>query len=190
MRTIWPSTGRDEGSATIEFIALGVLLLVPLVYLVIVLSRIQAASFAADSSARAAARAFVTAADDATGRSRAVIAVRLGLLDQGFTDPGDGDLSVECETPNACMTPGSQVRVQVEVRVAMPGLPHVFDRAVPTGVTVRAGQVAVVDQFRTTTQTAGDDPVRSQDDTREGTQDDTREGTQGDAQIDTRGDAQ
>jgi len=76
---------RDQGSAAIEFVAIGVLLLTPLIYIVIALSRIQAASFAADSSAREAARAFVTAVDDDDGRRRAAIAVRLGLRDQGFT---------------------------------------------------------------------------------------------------------
>jgi len=142
------SACRDRGSATIEFVAIGVLLLTPLIYLVLALSRVQAASFAADSSARAAARAFVTAADDNDGRRRAAIAVRLGLLDQGFTNPDDGELTFECETPGACLTPGSQVRVLVQVRVVLPGVPHFLDRAFSTGVTVRAGQVAAVDEFR------------------------------------------
>jgi hypothetical protein len=144
----------DGGSATIEFVAIGVLLLVPLVYFVVALSRIQAAAFAADSSAREAARAFVTAAEEDDGRRRAAIAVQLGLRDQGFTNADDGELAFECETPVACLTPGSQVRVLVEVRVVLPGVPDFFDRAFSTGVTVRAEQVAVVDQFRAD----GDDP--------------------------------
>jgi Flp pilus assembly protein TadG len=138
----------DRGSATVEFVVLAVLLLVPLMYVAIALSRVQAASFAADSSARAAARAFVTATDDDDGYRRAAIAVRLGLLDQGFTDPDDGDLAVECETPVACLTPGSQIRVRVDVRVVLPGLPHSVDHAFSTGVTLRAAQVGVVDEFR------------------------------------------
>ena len=138
---------RDQGSAAIEFVAIGVLLLTPLIYIVIALSRIQAASFAADSSAREAARAFVTAVDDDDGRRRAAIAVRLGLRDQGFT-PDDGDLAFECGTSSACLTPGSTVRALVEVRVALPGVPRFLDRMFSTGVTVRSGQVAVVDQFQ------------------------------------------
>jgi hypothetical protein len=125
-----------------------VVLLTPLLYIVLALSRVQAASFAADSSARAAARAFVTAADDNDGRRRAAIAVRFGLLDQGFTNPEDGELTFECETPRACLTPGSEVRVLVQVRVVLPGVPHFLDRIFSTGITVRAGQVAVVDEFR------------------------------------------
>jgi hypothetical protein len=143
-----PLEDRDRGSAAIEFVAIGMLLLVPLVYVVIALGRIQAASFAADGSAREAARAFVTAADDQDGRRRATTAVRLGLLDQGFTDPRDGALTVECSTAAACLTPGSQVRVLVEIRVVLPGVPRFLDQAVPAAVTVRAGHVAVVDEFR------------------------------------------
>lgn len=142
-----PLEDRDRGSAAIEFVAIGMLLLVPLVYVVIALGRIQAASFAADGSAREAARAFVTAADDQDGHRRATTAVRLGLLDQGFTDPRDGALTVECSTA-ACLTPGSQVRVLVEVRVVLPGVPRFLDQAFPAAVTVRAGHVAVVDEFR------------------------------------------
>jgi Na+-transporting methylmalonyl-CoA/oxaloacetate decarboxylase gamma subunit len=138
----------DRGSATIEFVAVGVLLLVPLVYVVIALSRVQAAAFAADGSAREAARAFVTAADEEDGRRRAAIAVRLGLLDQGFTDPDAGALAIECERADACLTPGGRVRIQVEVRVLLPGVPNFLDRALPAGTTVRSSQVAVVDQFR------------------------------------------
>ena len=139
----------DRGSAAVEFIAIGVLLMVPLVYLVIALGRVQAASFAADSSAREAARAFVTAVDEEEGRRRAVVAARLGLRDHGFTDPRDAELTLECETPIACLTPGDQVLVRVELRVALPGAPRFVDRQFTTGVTVRAKHAAVVDQFRT-----------------------------------------
>jgi hypothetical protein len=144
---------RERGSATIEFIAVGLLLLVPLVYGVITLGRIQAATFAADGSAREAARAFVTATDEDDGRRRAAIAVRLGLRDAGFAER-DGTVEVSCETPTACLAPGSQVRFRVEVRVALPGVPGFVDRALSTGVTVRAEQVAVVDQFRAVPQSS------------------------------------
>jgi Flp pilus assembly protein TadG len=142
------STGeRDRGSAAVEFVSLGVLLLVPLVYFVIAMSRVQAASFAADGAAREAARAFVTASDDEEGYRRAAIAVRLGLLDQGFDDARDGSLSVDCSTA-ICLTPGSQVVTKVQVRVVLPGVPRFIDHVLSTSVTVRASQTAIVDQFR------------------------------------------
>jgi Na+-transporting methylmalonyl-CoA/oxaloacetate decarboxylase gamma subunit len=140
----------DQGSATVEFVGIGVLLIVPLIYFVVTMSRIQAASFAADSSAREAARAFVTATDDADGRRRAAIAVRLGLLDQGFTDPRDVDLTLECESADTCLTPGERVQVRVQVRVALPAVPRFITSTLSTEITVRAGQTAVVDEFRAT----------------------------------------
>ncbi len=43
---------RDRGRAVVEFVFLGVLLLVPLIYLVMVIGRIQAAAFAVSTAAR------------------------------------------------------------------------------------------------------------------------------------------
>ena len=56
--------GRAEGgSAVVEFVFLAVLLVVPLLYLVMTVSRVQAGSYAASTAAREAGRAFVTARD-------------------------------------------------------------------------------------------------------------------------------
>jgi hypothetical protein len=138
---------RDEGSAVVEFVTLGVLLLVPVVYLVLTLGRIQAAAFAADSAAREAARAFVTADDEPAGRVRALTAVRLGLLDQGFdVDPAQV-ATIECAA-RPCLSPQARVVVGVSVDVVLPGIPGVVDRVLPTHVTVRSSQTAVVDAFR------------------------------------------
>ena len=136
----------DEGSAVVEFVTLGMLLLVPLVYLIFTLGRIQAASFAADGAAREAARAFTSAPDEATGRARALAAVRLALLDQGFsTDPASA-AGISCsESP--CLTPQGRVAVQVQVDVVLPGIPGFVDRFAPTHVSVRSQQVAAVDAF-------------------------------------------
>jgi hypothetical protein len=137
----------EQGSATVEFVAFGVLLMLPLVYLVITMGRIQAAAFAADGGAREAARAFVTADDDEAAHRRAVSAVRLALLDQGFGDPKDGELEIECERA-VCLTSGSRIVTRVQVRVVLPGVPRFIDRALSTSVTVRSGQTIVVDEFR------------------------------------------
>lgn len=50
-------TRRDEGRAIVEFIFVGVLLLVPLIYLVIAIARVQAAAFSVSTAAREAGRA-------------------------------------------------------------------------------------------------------------------------------------
>jgi fructose-specific phosphotransferase system IIC component len=131
----------------VEFCALGVLLMLPVVYLVVAMGRIEAASFAVDGSAREAARAFVTARTEAEGRTRAAAAVRLGLLDQGFDVPVGDALSIAC-SKDPCLTPGGEVTAKVVVRVALPGVPALIDRVVPIEVTVRSEQVDMVDAFR------------------------------------------
>jgi hypothetical protein len=134
----------------VEFVVLGTVLLVPVIYLVLVLGRVQAGSYAVDGAARAAARAFTAAADEATGRARARAAVRLGLLDQGFDADADSATRIDCsDTP--CLTPQSTVSVQVSVDVMLPGVPTFVDAVVPTHVVVRSTQVAVVDAFRART---------------------------------------
>jgi hypothetical protein len=137
----------DAGSAVVEFVTLGLLMMVPLVYLVLAMGRVQAASFAADGPARAAARAFVASSTEAEGRARARAAVRLGLRDQGFDADSAGSLELSC-VASPCLSPGARVAATVTVEVVLPGVPKVVDGAVPTHVTVRATQVATVDQFR------------------------------------------
>jgi hypothetical protein len=137
----------DRGSAVVEFVTLGVLLLVPVVYLVLTLGRIQAAAFAADAAARDAARTFTTARDERTGRERAAAAVRLALLDQGFDTDPLAAVGITCrQTP--CLVPEGRVIVEVSVDVVLPGVPGVIDGIVPAHVTVRSAQVGVVDAFR------------------------------------------
>jgi hypothetical protein len=140
----------DDGSAVVEFVTLGLLMMVPLVYLVLAMGRVQAASFAADGSARAAARAFVAASTEQEGRARARAAVRLGLRDQGFDADSAGSLELTC-AEDPCLSPGARVAATVTVEVILPGVPKVVDGAVPTHVTVRATQIATVDQFRPVT---------------------------------------
>ena len=42
----------DEGSAVVEFVTLGVLLLIPVIYFVLVMGQLQAAAFAVESASR------------------------------------------------------------------------------------------------------------------------------------------
>jgi hypothetical protein len=137
----------DAGSAIVEFVGLAVVLLIPVIYLVLALGRLQAASFAVDSSARAAARAFTAAPDEPTGRSRALAMVRLGLHDQGFDVDPAAAAQLRCSgTP--CLTPSGRVTVRVSVDVVLPGVPALVDRFAGAHVTVRSTRSATVDAFR------------------------------------------
>lgn len=137
----------DRGSALVEFCFLSVLLLVPLVYLVVVLGRVQAAALAAETAAREAGRAFVTATDDGSARSRAAVAASVAFSDQGFDSSGEGALEITCER-QPCLQPDARVSALVRVRVEFPGVPSFLEDVVPDVVVLDARHVAAVDRFR------------------------------------------
>lgn len=144
----------DEGAAIIEFIALSLLLLVPLTYLVVTLSRIQAGAFAAEGAAHEAARTAVVTgvasrehgssrdAAMAAGTGRAEAAVALAADDFGF-DSDDASLVLSCEGP--CLEPGGNVDAEVTVAVALPGIPAFMSGAFPLSVDVVGSARAPVD---------------------------------------------
>lgn len=145
--TITSDRPCDEGTAVIEFLGVALLLLVPVVYLVLVLGRLQAGAFAVDGAAREAARAFVTADDAAVGSDRAVAAIALALDDQGL-DPAHAEqsLTLTCQTA-ACLVPGSAVTATVQVPVDLPFVPGFLRDVVPLSVPVTAHATATVDAF-------------------------------------------
>lgn len=115
--------GDDQGSALVEFVWLGLVLLVPLVWILLSLFEIQRGTFAVISAARAAGRAYSLAPDQAVARDRAESAARLALDDQGgSTMP----LAVEIECsggPSACLAPSTTVTLTVRSGVRLPFLP-------------------------------------------------------------------
>ena len=118
-------------------LALGVGLLVPLLYAVVSVMSLQAASFAATSAAREAARTYVTASTTAQGALRARTAMRLVLADAGMTAAAP---TVRCV--GGCLVPGSRVDVTVRVEVALPLL-----TGGPT-ITVTGQDSMPVDRYR------------------------------------------
>jgi hypothetical protein len=150
--------GGDGGGAIVEFIGMTLILLVPLVYVVVAFSRIQAGAYAAELAARDAARggvvAGVTALDEGNSRGQAVAAaeqradavVGLALEDFGFDATEDGRLTLVC-SPAPCFEPGSDVVAFVEVEVAFPGVPGFVRSWLPLSVTVSAEAAAPVDGF-------------------------------------------
>jgi len=109
---------REDGTAVLEVLVLGVGLLVPLLYAVVSLMAVQSASYAATSAAREAARAYVTASTPAQGASRARAATRLVLADAGVAAVAPRVVCV-----GGCLQPGSRVDVTVRVSVALPLVP-------------------------------------------------------------------
>ncbi len=136
--------GHDEGRAIIEFIFLGVLLLLPLVYLVLTAARLQAASFSASLAGREAGRAFVTAGSDGDGGARAQAAAALAFEDFSFTD--GASLGVSCDG-SPCLRPEGAVTSTATIVVQLPLIPDFIADHVPAAVTISSTHVASVDRF-------------------------------------------
>ena len=136
----------ERGSAIVEFVFLAVLLMVPLFYLVMTLSRIQAGAYAASTAAREAGRAFVTATDAAVAEQRAQAAARIAFEDQGF-GVGETQLALTCDGI-PCLRPDGRIEMSTTVTVPLPLIPSFARGAVPLEVPVSASHVAVVDRFR------------------------------------------
>jgi Flp pilus assembly protein TadG len=124
LRRIEPKRTRDErGSALIEFTWLGILLLVPLVYIMLSVFEVQRGAFAVSAAAAGAGRAFALADNDVQGKADAAAVARLALADQGLAD-APLDLTITCEpTPGNCHSGGTTIRVTVRSQVVLPLLP-------------------------------------------------------------------
>jgi len=133
----------EEGSAIVEFVFLGVLMLVPLVYLVMTLGRIQAGSYAVTTAAREAGRAFVTAQGDQDAGARARAAAEVAFADQGFG--GMGGLDIGCST-SPCLTP--EARIETTTSVTVPLIPAFARDVVPLEIPLTASHLSTVDRFR------------------------------------------
>ena len=104
----------DSGNAIVEFLGLALVLMVPLVYLVLVLGRLEAATFAAEGAAREAARTYVAADTAAEGSARAAAAAGIALRDQGFDDDPVDALTLSCSS-TPCLAPGSDVAARIDL---------------------------------------------------------------------------
>lgn len=144
-RSVASRLAADDGSAVIELTWLGVLLLVPLVYLVLMIARLQAGTYAVTQAAREAGRTYITAPEDGSAEGRALAAADIAFEDQGF-DVGQGELSIACSaTP--CWTPEARVTTTATVTVPMPFVPALAREVLPLEVPVSASQVSSVPRY-------------------------------------------
>ncbi len=144
-RERWARSRGEEGTAIIEFIFLGVLMLVPLIYLVMTLARIQAGSYAVTTAAREAGRAYVTTATGQDANGRANAAAGIAFADQGFS--GMGSLEVSCST-SPCLTPDARIETTARVTVPLPLIPAFARDVVPLEIPLSASHLSTVDRFR------------------------------------------
>lgn len=144
----WPaSLVDDRGSASLEFLTVGLLLLVPLIYLVVALGQIQHQSLGVEAAARHIARAISLAPDTARAEQSAE-RVLASVADQYDVDADALDLRISC-TPAAqrCPSAGVTVRVEVSTRVPLPLAPPVLGLDEQVSVPVAASAVHRMSRF-------------------------------------------
>lgn len=138
---------RDEGSASIEFITVGILMLVPTVYLVLALSAIQSASFAVEGAARQASRVFVQAETIEQGQAAASRAIAVTLADYGL-DAADAKVVITCRpNPADCLTRRGFVTVAITMVAPLPLFPAALEADIPPGVPIDSVATEQVSRF-------------------------------------------
>lgn len=145
---VWSELRSETGSASLEFITAGLMLLVPLVYLVVVLSALQGGALAVEGAARQAARVYVQADDEAAAQQAAGTAIRFALADYGL-ESAEVVTSVVCHPdPGDCLRRLGLVTTTVQIRVTLPLVPQVLDLSVPLQVPLEASATQQVSRFR------------------------------------------
>lgn len=141
----------EDGSALVELTWLGILLLIPMLWIVLSVFEVQRGAFAVSGAARAAGRAYALAPTDAEGRQRAEAAARQALADQGV-DGVPLDVRITCAPyPRDCHSGTSVITVVVASRVDLPLLPAVLGGNAPSFAldathTVPIGQFQEIDR--------------------------------------------
>ncbi|MFN8194446.1 MAG: hypothetical protein U0R80_09200 [Nocardioidaceae bacterium] len=121
----------ERGSALVELTWLGIILIIPTIWIVLSVFEVQRGAFGVSAASRAAGRAYALAPDDATGRVRAESAARQALADQGVEAPFE--LRVTCTPyPADCHSGTSVITVVVHSRVDVPLLPDVLGGGSPS----------------------------------------------------------
>ncbi|MFH8250317.1 TadE family protein [Microbacterium sp. B2969] len=137
----------ERGSAALEFILVGMLLLVPLVYLVVALGLIQSQALGAEAGARHIARVISTAADESDARTRADLVLESVVTEYGM-DAASVNLSLTCRpTGSGCPAPGAMLVVTLRTRIPLPLVPPVLGLDRLASIPVEATSLQKVSRF-------------------------------------------
>ena len=137
----------EDGTASLEFIVVGLVLLVPIVYLVIAFGSVQARAMGIEAAARHVARAVATAPDDGTAGERAdrVLAAIAAEYDLA---PETIDLTLSCRPEGArCPEAGVTLTVELTSVVDLPLVPAIFGLDRLTEIPVTATSVQKVSRL-------------------------------------------
>jgi Flp pilus assembly protein TadG len=138
---------RDDGSAALEFVTAGFLLLIPLVHVVLAMAALQGGALSVEGASRQAARVFVQAGDTGTAQARAKTAVDFALDDFGLGKAAS-TVSISCRpNPAVCLTRRGFVTVTVTASVPLPLVPNVLALKTPLSIPMRATSTEQVSRF-------------------------------------------
>ncbi|MEQ7127812.1 hypothetical protein ABN034_25280 [Actinopolymorpha sp. B11F2] len=112
-------TRGERGNAIVEFCYLGILFLVPLVYIMLAVFDVQRAMYGVSAATRDAGRAYVLSANVGQAEARAREAARIAMADQGL---GQG-YTFQSACQGGCLQSGSSVEITVRYVVRFPFIP-------------------------------------------------------------------
>jgi Flp pilus assembly protein TadG len=137
----------EYGTASLEFVTAGMILLLPMVYLVLTMSALQAGSLAVEGAARQAVRVYVQAPDTRNAEAEAERAIRFALADYGL-DSSAASVSISCSPrPADCLRRRAYVTITVGVSVSLPLVPSALTVDGPLTVPVRSTATEQVSRF-------------------------------------------
>ncbi|MBC9734128.1 hypothetical protein [Nocardioides marmotae] len=148
--------GRGEhGSALVEVTWLGILLLVPMLWILLSVFEVQRGAFGVGAAARSAARAYALAPTDAEGARQAELVARRALADQGLED-APLSVRITCTPyPADCHSGTSVITVRIASRVDLPLMPEVLGGQAP-GFALDATHTVPIGQYQEVTGAAAD----------------------------------
>lgn len=121
--TRWPHwLVRDGGSASLEFLGVGILLLIPIAYGMLTLVQLEQAMFAVELAARNGARSLVADAQPSLQGSLASQQIAWAMHDQGI-DPDAARVTMTCAPVTDCAVLGESLTLTVGVDVTLPLAP-------------------------------------------------------------------
>lgn len=129
----------EQGSSLIESLILGIMILLPIAFMVVEFGEIQRASIGVSAASREAGRAFVTSKTNGEAESRARLAAN-SVMSIHRLDPSRVTVRITGELKR-----GSEVRVEVIYRTHEVPVPLLG--AIPA-ITLRSDHVEMVDRHR------------------------------------------
>ena len=137
----------DDGTASLEFVTAGMILLLPMVYLVLTMSALQAGALAVEGAARQAVRVYVQAPDARSAEAEADRAIQFALADYGL-DRSSASVSISCSPrPAECLRRRATVTITVGISVGLPLVPSALTVGGPLTVAVGSTATQQVSRF-------------------------------------------